>query len=31
MNQIPISAAMLTGEQFGFTDPFSGSKGWVDR
>ena len=31
MNQIPISAAMLTGEQFGFSDPFSGSKGWVDR
>jgi acetyl-CoA C-acetyltransferase len=31
MNQIPISAAMLAGEAFGFTDPFSGSKGWVDR
>jgi acetyl-CoA C-acetyltransferase len=31
MNQIPISAAMLAGEQFGFTDPFSSSKGWVDR
>ena len=31
MNQIPISAAMLAAEQFGFSDPFSGSKGWVDR
>jgi acetyl-CoA C-acetyltransferase len=31
MNQIPISSAMLSGEQFGFTDPFSGSVGWVDR
>jgi acetyl-CoA C-acetyltransferase len=31
MNQIPISAAMLAGEAFGFSDPFSGSKGWVDR
>jgi acetyl-CoA C-acetyltransferase len=31
MNQIPISAAMLAGEAFGFTDPFSQSKGWVDR
>ena len=28
MSQIPISSAMLVGEQFGFTDPFSGSKGW---
>jgi acetyl-CoA C-acetyltransferase len=31
MNQIPISAAMTSAEQFGFTDPFSGSKGWVAR
>jgi acetyl-CoA C-acetyltransferase len=31
MSAIPISSAMLVGEQFGFTDPFSGSKGWVER
>ena len=31
MSQIPISSAMLVGEQYGFTDPFSGSKGWVER
>ena len=31
MNLIPISAAMLTGQQFGFSDPFSSSKGWVER
>jgi acetyl-CoA C-acetyltransferase len=31
MSLIPISSAMLVGEQFGFTDPFSGSKGWVER
>jgi acetyl-CoA C-acetyltransferase len=31
MSQIPISSAMTAGEQYGFTDPFSGSKGWVDR
>jgi acetyl-CoA C-acetyltransferase len=31
MNQIPISAAMLAGEAYGFGDPFSQSKGWVDR
>jgi acetyl-CoA C-acetyltransferase len=31
MNQIPISAAMLAGEAFGFTDPFSQSEGWVAR
>ncbi len=31
MNLIPISAAMLAAEPFGFTDPFSTSKGWVDR
>jgi len=31
MSQIPISSAMTAGEQYGFSDPFSGSKGWVDR
>ncbi len=31
MSQIPISSAMLVGEQFGFTDPFSGSEGWQKR
>ena len=31
MSQIPISSAMLAGEPFGFEDPFSRSKGWVDR
>jgi acetyl-CoA C-acetyltransferase len=31
MSQVPISAAMLTGQQYGFDDPFSGSKGWVAR
>jgi acetyl-CoA C-acetyltransferase len=31
MSQIPISAAMLVAEQFGITDPFSGSEGWVKR
>jgi acetyl-CoA C-acetyltransferase len=31
MSLIPISSAMLVGEQFGFTDPFTGSKGWVER
>jgi acetyl-CoA C-acetyltransferase len=31
MSQIPISAAMLAGEQYGFTDPFSRSEGWVKR
>ncbi len=31
MNQIPISAAMLAAEPFGFKDPFSTSKGWVAR
>ena len=31
MSQIPISSAMLAGEPFGFADPFSRSKGWVDR
>src|SRR5207342_587256 len=31
MSAIPIASAMLVGEQFGFTDPFSGSAGWVAR
>jgi acetyl-CoA C-acetyltransferase len=31
MSAIPISAAMLAGEQYGFTDPFSGSPGWEAR
>lgn len=31
MSQIPIAAAMLAAQQYGFTDPFSGSKGWVKR
>jgi acetyl-CoA C-acetyltransferase len=31
MSQIPISAAMLAGQQHGFEDPFTGSKGWVAR
>ncbi|HYC81626.1 MAG TPA: acetyl-CoA C-acetyltransferase [Solirubrobacterales bacterium] len=31
MSAIPISAAMTTGEQFGFSDPFSGSAGWRER
>jgi acetyl-CoA C-acetyltransferase len=31
MSMIPISSAMTAGEQFGFDDPFSGSKGWQAR
>ncbi len=31
MSAIPISSAMLVGEQFGFPDPFTGSTGWVKR
>jgi acetyl-CoA C-acetyltransferase len=31
MSQIPIAAAMLAGQQFGFDDPFSGSEGWRAR
>ncbi|MDV6014163.1 acetyl-CoA C-acetyltransferase [Haloechinothrix sp. LS1_15] len=31
MSQIPISAAMLAGQQYGFEDPFSGSAGWRAR
>src|SRR5256885_4369916 len=28
MSAIPISAAMTSGEQFGFADPFTRSEGW---
>ncbi|MBQ0758415.1 MAG: acetyl-CoA C-acetyltransferase [Gammaproteobacteria bacterium] len=31
MTQIPISSAMTLASQLGFTDPFSGSTGWVER
>ncbi|MEO6088523.1 MAG: beta-ketoacyl synthase N-terminal-like domain-containing protein, partial [Umezawaea sp.] len=31
MSQVPIGAAMTVGEQFGFTDPYSGSRGWEHR
>ncbi len=31
MTQIPISSAMLAGQQFGFETPFIGSKGWMER
>src|SRR6478736_7264818 len=31
MSMIPISSAMTVAEQFGFTDPFSTSDGWVAR
>jgi acetyl-CoA C-acetyltransferase len=31
MSQIPISSAMLAGQQYGFDDPFTGSDGWVAR
>jgi acetyl-CoA C-acetyltransferase len=31
MSQIPISAAMLAGQGYGFDDPFTGSTGWVAR
>lgn len=31
MSQIPISAAMLAGEQFGFTSPTNESKHWLQR
>lgn len=31
MTQVPISSAMLAGQPLGFNDPFSGSKGWVER
>ena len=31
MSQIPISAAMLAGQQYGFEDPFNDSQGWNKR
>ena len=31
MSQIPISSAMTCAEPLGFTDPFSGSEGWIKR
>jgi acetyl-CoA C-acetyltransferase len=31
MNAIPISAAMYAGQPYGFQDPFTGAKGWVER
>jgi acetyl-CoA C-acetyltransferase len=31
MSMIPIASAMTAAEPFGFTDPFSGSEGWVKR
>ncbi len=31
MSQIPISAAMLVGQQYGFDTPFGGSTGWTER
>jgi len=31
MSAIPISAAMLVGEQYGFENPFAGSPGWEAR
>jgi acetyl-CoA C-acetyltransferase len=31
MSMIPIAAALTAAEPFGFADPFSGSKGWVER
>jgi acetyl-CoA C-acetyltransferase len=31
MTQIPISSAMVCAKPLGFNDPFSGSKGWVER
>jgi acetyl-CoA C-acetyltransferase len=31
MSLIPIAAAMLAGQAFGFGDPFSGSQGWRAR
>ncbi len=31
MSAIPISSAMTMAEPLGFTDPFSGSTGWVER
>ncbi|MBC8292978.1 MAG: acetyl-CoA C-acetyltransferase [Proteobacteria bacterium] len=31
MSQVPISSSMLAGQEYGHEDPFSQSKGWVER
>jgi acetyl-CoA C-acetyltransferase len=31
MSQIPIAAAMLAGQEYGFADPLRGSEGWRER
>jgi acetyl-CoA C-acetyltransferase len=31
MSAIPITAAMMAGQAYGFEDPFRGSTGWLDR
>lgn len=31
MTRIPISSAMIAAEPMGFSDPFTGSTGWVER
>ncbi len=31
MSQIPISSSMLAGQEYGHEDPFSQSKGWLER
>ncbi len=31
MSMVPISSAMLAGQPLGFEDPFTGSRGWVER
>jgi acetyl-CoA C-acetyltransferase len=31
MSSIPISSAMIAAQSLGFSDPFSGSQGWVAR
>lgn len=31
MSMIPIASAMMVAKEFGHGDPFSGSKGWVER
>jgi acetyl-CoA C-acetyltransferase len=31
MTQVPIGSAMIAAKPLGFADPFSGSKGWVER
>ncbi|ANI91528.1 acetyl-CoA C-acetyltransferase [Dietzia timorensis] len=31
MSALPISSAMTAGREYGFDDPFTGSKGWTER